>query len=540
MKWVKDLWRAVRPGSHPGHFIQIFLSSSLLILAFPGPDIGILSLVALVPLIAALSRSSVRKAFFSGWGAGTLWFFISYNWVSNSLNNYGSIPLPLAELAIILLAAIHGFYLGLFSLLIPLVSGGSGKEVRGYGGKGVNDPVVSTPIPPYFVTPLLVLPSAWVLIEVARSWFPAPFPWLMMGTALWKVPFVRPLFETGGVFGVSFWIIMINVLIWMVFESGRGARIGAGAVLVVVFLIPLVLFTTSPRDGGGLQLRVGIVQGNVAQEHKWDESRKEDILRSYLSLTENAVAEGARLVVWPETAVPSYYQADLELVERMREFSRSRNVHLVFGSPGYEILGRDVLLYNRVYHLSPEGDEEYYDKTMLVPFGEYVPFARFMPFIDKLVPGEGEFARGVWEGPFKTPVNSGALVCYEIAFPSLVRREVDDGSVMLINVTNDAWFGRSWGPYQHLAMAVVRARENRVPVLRAANTGISAIIDRNGRIVRNIPLGKRGVIVADVKMGDAQTLYTRYGDWIVNLSLAVLSVYFLVLLNAWRSRRWTA
>jgi apolipoprotein N-acyltransferase len=257
-------------------------------------------------------------------------------------------------------------------------------------------------------------------------------------------------------------------------------------------------------------------------------------------LTDSAVEKGARIVVWPETAVPSYYQADPELAERMREFSTSRNVHLVFGSPGYEISGRDVLLYNRVYHLSPKRDEEFYDKTMLVPFGEYVPLARYMPFIDKIVPGEGEFARGVWGGPFKTPVHSGVLVCYEISFPSLARREVYDGSAILINVTNDAWFGRSWGPYQHLAMAVVRARENRVPVIRAANTGISAIIDRSGRTIRSIPLGKRGVIIADVDIGDRQTIYTRFGDWIVILSAAVLSVCFLVILYVWRSQKWTA
>ena len=526
---------------HPGQILPILLSSVLLILAFPKPDAGVLSLVALVPLIAGLSRSSVPKAFISGWGAGTLWFFISYNWVSHSLSTYGGIPLPLAELAIILLAAVHGFYIGLFSLLIPVVAGSKerGIGVSEYRRNG-DISRVFTQLLTHPFTVLLVLPSVWVLLEAARTWFPAPFPWLMMGTAFWKIPYAKPLYEVGGVYGVSFWIVMMNVIIWMLIRNSRAARIRAGAVFVVVLLMPLILITTAGRDGSLTKLRVGVVQGNIQQEHKWDESIREDTLRTYLSLTDSAVKQGARLVVWPETAVPFYYQANQELAGRMREFSKSRNVHLVFGSPGYEVSGRDVLLYNRVYHLSPNNDEESYDKTMLVPFGEYVPLARFMPFIDKLVPGEGEFARGVWGGPFRTPVYSGALVCYEISFPSLVRREVYDGSVMLINDTNDAWFGRSWGPYQHLAISVVRARENRVPILRAANTGISAIIDRSGRIIESIPLNKRGIIVADIDIGGRQTLYTRYGDWIVILSAAVLSVYFLVLLNVWRSQRWTA
>ena len=163
-----------------------------------------------------------------------------------------------------------------------------------------------------------------------------------------------------------------------------------------------------------------------------------------------------------------------------------------------------------------------------------------VPFIDKMVPGEGEFARGTWKGPYHTPVPSGALVCYEISFPSLARREVSGGAQMLVNITNDAWFGMSWGPYQHLAVATVRAMENRVPVLRAANTGISAIIDSRGRIVKSIPLEKKGYIVADIRAGGERTIYTRYGDWIVIFSAVVISVFFLILLNAWRSRKWTS
>jgi apolipoprotein N-acyltransferase len=308
--------------------------------------------------------------------------------------------------------------------------------------------------------------------------------------------------------------------------------------LIGVLLIPLILYPVHIQSTGQ-RLRVGVVQGNFKQELKWEEGLREETLRTYLSLTDTAVQRGAQLVVWPETAVPSFYQAEPELIERLRQFASDRDIHLIFGSPGYEIAGREILLYNRVYHLPPDGSDEYYDKIMLVPFGEYVPLAGLLPFVDRMVPGEGEFARGTWGGPFKTPVPSGALICYEISIPSLGRREVRDGSLLLINVTNDAWFGRSWGPYQHLAVSAIRAIENRVPILRAANTGISAIIDSSGRIVKSIPLGERGVVVADIDAGREQTFYTRYGDWIVILSAAVISVYFLLLFNSWRSRRWT-
>lgn len=530
----------------PGFLLWLLASSVLFILSFPHPDMGALAFLALVPLIAQLSRSGIRRAFFAGWGTGTIWFFVSYNWVSHSMTVYGNIPFPLAECAVLILAGIHGLYLGLFTLLIPVVVSQPGTEVRRYGGLAEKADL-TTPIPQYPHTPpilghplipLLVLPSAWVLLEYVRSWFPAPFPWLILGTAAWKIPFAGSLFELAGARGVSWWIVLINVLVWMVFLTKKMARAYTGFFLAIALLLPLVLYPGTKQEAGR-SLKAAVVQGNFKQEIKWEDSLLDETLNTYLSLTQMAVEKGAQLVVWPETAVPSYYQAEPKIIERLRSYTADRDIHLIFGSPGYEISGRQVNLYNRVYHLSPDRREEFYDKVVLVPFGEYIPLGHLLPIIDKIVPGEGEFARGSWDVPFGTPVPSGALICFEVSIASLARREVYDGSLMLINVTNDAWFGRSWGPYQHLALAAVRAKENRVPVLRAANTGISSIIDRNGRVVRSIPLEERGVIVVDIVTGAEKTLYTRFGDWIVILSAAVLSVYFLVILIVWRSPKWT-
>ncbi|MDF1524686.1 MAG: apolipoprotein N-acyltransferase [bacterium] len=531
----------------PGIFLRVLASSILLILSFPRPDVGILSLVALVPLFMGLSDTGKGQAFFAGWGAGTAWFFISYNWVSHSLTSFGNIPFPLAEGVILFLAGIHGFYVGLFAMLIPVVTG-AGEGSVGAGAvqspmskvqsQGVEErPEGFTPLLPHSLThllthtftPILVLPSAWVLLEVARSWFPAPFPWLLMGSATWKIPLLTAFYGLAGVHGVSFWVILVNVLIWTVFRVQKEKKFRVGLMLAVLLLLPLILYPLQTQNTGQ-RVRVAVVQGNFQQELKWEEDLREETLNTYLSLTEKAVQEGAQLVVWPETAVPSFYQAEPELIKRLARLTSELDIHLIFGSPGYEIAGREILLYNRVYHLSPGGKDEFYDKIMLVPFGEYVPLAGLLSFVDKLVPGEGEFSRGAWHGPFKTPVPSGVLICYEISIPSLSRQEVRDGSLMLINVTNDAWFGRSWGPFQHLAVSAVRAKENRVPVLRAANTGISAIIDRRGRIVKSIPLEERGVVVADIETGGGQTFYTRYGDWIVILCMAVVSVYFVLLL----------
>ena len=289
---------------------------------------------------------------------------------------------------------------------------------------------------------------------------------------------------------------------------------------------------------------MGVVQGNFDQELKWDEAIFEQTVTTYLEYTDKAVAEGAVLVVWPETAMTSFYQAEPELRGRLLAYSSERDVHLVFGSPGYEIEGQEILLYNRVYHLSPAGEEQHYDKVQLVPFGEYIPFFGGLTFVERLVPGDGEFSRGTWTLPFSTPVPSGALVCYEISFPSMARKEVLGGARILLNVTNDSWFGRTWGPYQHLAISTIRAAENGVPVVRAANTGISAVVDDTGRITSTIPIGERGYLVGDVGIRTGSTFYTRWGDWIVTLSAAVITLFVLlaVLFKVfpWRNNRWTS
>ena len=525
---------------HPGLLLWIGASSILLILSFPRPDAGLCSFVALVPLLAGLTRVSGLKAFFAGWATGTAWFFVSYNWVSYSVTNFGGIPYLTAEGVILLLAGIHGLYIAVFAILVSMTAGEgiAGEGSWNYGGVGGEKPAFLTPLLRHPLTPLLILPSAWVILEFSRSWFPSPFPWLLLGSATWKFPIFGTIYEMAGVYGVSFWIVMVNTLVWTALKS-RGPQLGRiGLLLLVVITLPLILYPVQ-KKGTGPKLTVGVVQGNFQQEIKWDESLREETLATYLNLTDRAVQEGARLVVWPETAIPVYYQAEPEIKSTLRRFTSDQDIDLIFGSPGYKISGSDILLYNRIYHLSPDGREEFYNKNQLVPFGEYVPLSRVIPFVDKMVPGEGEFARGTWDGPFNTPVPSGALICYEVSFPSLARREVEGGSSLLVNVTNDAWFGRSWGPYQHLAITAVRAMENRVPVFRAANTGISAIIDTSGRIVRSIPLLERGVIVADVATGMGRTVYTRFGDWIVILSAAVLSVYLLLLLNLWRLRKWT-
>jgi apolipoprotein N-acyltransferase len=269
-------------------------------------------------------------------------------------------------------------------------------------------------------------------------------------------------------------------------------------------------------------LRAAIVQGDIEQTLKWDEAFQDEAIAIYERLSREVGSASPALVVWPETAVASYFQIDSAVSRRVRAVARGRGVWLLFGSPAFERKeGEKARLRNRAYLLSPDGATAgFYDKIELVPFGEYVPLSRYLFFVDELVEGAAPFEPGPPPQPLVLePHRLGVLICYEAIFPALARRLVHDGADVLVNITNDAWFGPTSAPYQHLAMATLRAVENRVPLLRAANTGISAIILPDGRVEHRIDLGERAVRVADLAWPEVRTFYARFGDVFAVLSL---------------------
>ncbi len=497
-------------------FAALF-SSLLLILAFPGPDLGWLACLALVPLLSAVVRLDAKRSFLTGWLCGAVWFAVSLNWLTQTLRLYAGIPFVISQFLIVLLGGVLGLYLGAFTAVVRMLSRQAG------------------------VLWYLTVPSAWVLLEFTRSWIPAPFPWLLLGNSLWKYQSVSSLYGITGVYGVSFTIVLVNLLVWRTvaeIRSPGGVKRGMARLMVFALLAAAVLMAGFAEDspGGNSGVKVGVIQGNYAQELKWEESLEEEILETYLTLSNRAADSGASIIVWPETSVSSYFQSDAQMAERLRAFTRQREVHLIFGNPAFEVRDGKFVLFNRAYHLSPDGGTESYDKVRLVPFGEYIPFHPILSFVERLVPGEGQFVPGGPPRPFALPVPMGPLICFEVSMPDLARNLVRKGAGILVNLINDAWFGTTWGPYQHLAMAAVRAAEHRTPVLRAANTGISAVIDGRGYLEKTVELFERGFIVTNVVPANGGSIYSRAGDWIVYLSGIMIIFQGLKTLFAGRSR----
>ena len=271
------------------------------------------------------------------------------------------------------------------------------------------------------------------------------------------------------------------------------------------------------------------MQGNIPQNLKWHPDNQLSTVNTYRDLSLRAERAGAKdLIIWPEAAMPFYFQDGGELSASVAKLPVETGASLLFGSPAYLRDPGGLRYLNSAFLLSPTAQLlGRSDKTHLVPFGEYVPLSGFLPFVNKLVAGIGDYSPGEINPLPIQGYKLGVLVCYEVIFPELARDYVRQGSDLLVNITNDAWFGKSSAPWQHLAMARFRAIENRVWLLRAANTGVSAFIAPSGRIVEQTGLFETAFLKGTVGLGAKPGLYSQMGDLIPG-SFIVISLLWLL------------
>jgi apolipoprotein N-acyltransferase len=266
------------------------------------------------------------------------------------------------------------------------------------------------------------------------------------------------------------------------------------------------------------EIRIGLVQGNIRQDEKWDPARAQANLEAHMELTRVAADRGARFVIWPESALPFYFDQSPELARELRDLARSRGIYLLFGNDDVDGLGPGApRIHVGAKMLSPDGQLSFrYHKIRLVPFGEYVPLQPLLTlggrFAARLVRGVGEFAPGTEPAVGRVAGHGiSAFICYEAIFPDLVRQFRMRGAELLVNVTNDAWYGTTSAPTS-TSRWPFRAVENGVWLVRAANTGVTAVVDPRGRVVERTALFERTVLVRDVPLLAGGTFYSRHGD----------------------------
>ena len=479
------------------------ITGILLTLSVPRENAWPLAWVGLVPLLWRAQDTSPARAFWIGWLAGVVFFGATLHWLAGTMVRYGSLHAVASYAVLALLVGYLGVYFALFA------SGAAWFQKHWPRGC------------------LLLVPALWTALEWLRTHALTGFPWLLLGYSQHTVLPLIQVADFSGVYGVGFALVAVNTA-GTALLTPRPQR---GLVFPAVFAILVCggvwgygMWRLSDPAAAGPSLKVALVQGNIDQSRKWDPLFRETVWETYVRLTERAIREGSPdLVIWPETATPFYFGLDRQQTQRLLRAVRHWGVPLLFGSPTVASPG---VLHNSAYLVASTGEVRgRYDKMHLVPFGEYVPLQRLLPFVRRMVVAIGDFRAG------RHPVllehergRLGTVICFEIIFPDLVRRVVREGAQLMVTLTNDAWFGRTAAPYQHFAMATLRAVENRVYVVRVANTGISGVIDPAGRILVSSGLFTEEVLQARVHLAPVRsgTFYTRYGDLFAWICLAAV------------------
>jgi apolipoprotein N-acyltransferase len=489
-------------------FVVALVSGVLLAVAFPLLEWSFLAWFALVPFLLVMSR----RPFVSGYAAGIGFFATALYWLNIVMVTYGRLPLALSILAYLLLV----FYLSLYFALPAWLS----QRFRNRS---------ALPI-------LLTLPVLWILFEFLRGVVLTGLPWALIGYSQHANLILIQSADLFGVYGIGFLLIFSNCLVASFIRALW--RVDISIVPLRALVVFLLLFGANwgygewrldqDIDHVDRPIKVGLIQGNIDQAIKWDSAYQAETIQNYLSLSDKAVQAGAQLLIWPESATPFYLQDPAPLKQEIQQFIVQTGRYLLTGSPAYEYKIDGVRYLNSTFLLSPDGEfSGRSDKVHLVPFGEYVPLSRFLPFVNKLVAGIGDFSPGSITPLDFQGSKLGVLVCYEGIFPDLVREYVKAGSGLLVNVTNDAWFGRSSAPYQHLAMIRFRAIENRRWLVRAANTGVSAIISPSGVMVSESPIFQSDVIVGDISFRTDLSIYTLFGGFLP-IPFLLLSLFWLI------------
>jgi apolipoprotein N-acyltransferase len=480
------LWKLI----HSSVFSSV-LSGVLLALAFNNSKLWIFTWFAFVPLFFALNNKSLKKTaglfFITGF---IFWSSVIY-WLVN-----------VTFLGTILLILYLTLYFVVFGLIIRPLTRKSQFSI------------------------LLFIPSVWVLLEHVRSHLLTGFPWALLGYSQYLNLPVIQIADIFGTWGISFLIIFVNAaiveIIWLN-KTKLFSRLKITVISVVLVLFSVLFYGCLHLSSDNSKLvakdsvRISVVQGNIPQESKWNFSSRDMIMRSYFKLTSYAVKDNPDLIIWPEAALPVVLEEEPEYYHRTLDYINSINKPLLFGA----VTTNHGFYYNSAILVS--GDAKFknkYDKLHLVPFGEFIPFRNTLKFLDTIAP-IGDITRGREYVIFHFPVNFGVLICFEDVFPELARNFTNKGARFLVNITNDAWFGKTPEAYQHLAASVLRAVENRVFVVRAANTGVSAFISSHGRIVSSVnSFGKEifipGYATDKVGLSDSKrSFYGHFGDWFI-------------------------
>jgi apolipoprotein N-acyltransferase len=489
------------------------LSGFLLFLSFPKYGGGVFAWIAFIPLFFALKKAStVVNGLLLGFITGIVSYIGIIYWIAYVIVNYGYLPLHVGIILMLLLACYLSVYIALFAGCIIYFR---------------------RKIPLYWTAPVL-----WVCFEYGKSFILTGFPWENLGYSQYLNTYLIQIADVAGVFGLSFLIVLTNAAIFEIInKKSTREYVLVGVVCFILAGVYAYGFcrldqvNKAVRNSQGTE--VSLIQGNIDQSIKWNENYQKETLNKYEQLSlKNSPGNGS-LIIWPETAVPFIFQDQNSLHDQIRSLSLKTKSWLIFGSVSRSREKDNNDYFNSAYLLSPSGEiKGKYDKVHLVPYGEYVPFRNVLPFVKGFTEGIGDFGTGAGYHPLSlNDKKIGILICYEAILPFAARMYKKESAELLVNITNDAWFGSTSAPFQHFSMAVFRAVETRLYLVRAANTGISGIIDPGGRIIAKTDIFREDALKGYIKFVKMPTFYAQYGDLIVAVCFLLMIFYFLISLK---------
>ena len=442
--------------------------------------------------------------------AGTLY------WLVETMTTFGGLATPLAIFAALVLVA----YLALFPAIFAVILA---RAVRVLGLRAI-----------------LLAPAFWVATELGRQYVWDGFPWALLGYSQVAVLPIAQLASIVGVYGLSALLALsASAAAFAIVAPGRGRWwpfVASGLIVAAIAGWGAARINRGELLSAGVPVRVAVLQGNIAQGDKWNPALRDVITDRYLTMTRQALSQGATFIMWPESSTPFYFERDLVRGAAIRRLAVEGRATLLIGSDQIEpvkaVEGQpdpEPRYYNAAFLVKPDGSVGgVYRKMHLVPFGEYVPARRLLFFVGPIVEALGDFSPGT--EPLLLPAGDhpvSTAICYEVIYASLMRRFVTAGSELLTTITNDAWYGRSSAAYQHWDQAALRAIEGGRYLARAANTGISGFVDPYGRVVAKSALFEQTLLIQDLRFLRHRTIYSRIGDAIAWLSLALAAAVFL-------------
>ncbi len=546
----------------------LIISAALQIVIFPLLNLYCLAWIAVAPMLVAILQAQDSETlhfdgqtrwlpatpwqgFLLGYVCGILWFAGTCYWIFDTMHRYGNLPLPAAALAQILFCMYVGLYHGFFGMLLAWVASARSRKSNAASPKA-GETVASNG------RALAAAPFLWVAIELARTRITA-FPWELLGYSQTGNFALTRIAKVVGVYGLSFEILLVNSAFAATFLAPKGRRklllaasCGAAAILQAGQLLP-------PPSAGAdrtallVQPNVPILEGVSWTKEYFQATLQELTELSLHPLAQPSFAENGAgvvhtsnqhfdLIVWPESPAP-FYTNDPMFRDAVSELARQSQSWIVAGAVGIKPAGtmtmttttptsastpaksaaggtdsggsQSTQIYNSAALVNPQGEwVARYDKMHLVPFGEYLPFPQLFSFAGGLTKEVGEFQRGISHSPLNAGgERAGIFICYESIFPDEIRQGPGQGAQVLVNISNDEWYGDSGAWSQHLQQTKMRAIENNRWLLSDTNTGMTASIDPNGRIVASSPRKVRTALVAPYALASGTTFYTRHGDW---------------------------